>query len=595
MSTTLGYTGPTAVKCNVDRTDENLVPSHNASLMPSSPLQHSAASARMLESSSLDHPASSLDANSPSVTTANTPGCAVQPAFVTIWSWQPVWQGTAFSNQLRTATPPIRNAAGTLLDNIVLTTGGYKRNGNFTPLVTTKTLYVASLLAAEQMIDISRAFPTGYTDIPPVYVWWSTGTRPASTIIMNSYRTYSATGNSFESAPTTDGGIRWTLEGISAMQGPFQQAWFRSVYSNEPRLSECEPTQALFAATRPPVAVEGWTLLQATRTGKSQHAQPTMNGPLHTLGTITHSNAPIQARPTSTEPGMTVNVSEEPSRVPATSEPPVVMGFSKASDTTSPPLPHTSAVNSLIAPGNKASASGPDSSGTDRASQRKVQPTKVSVIDHGSKNSAATLPHKSQPSRTTAHPVPQITLENSQVVQPIPSGGYALRSGPSLVPGGPATVFSGTTYSLLQSGGAIIVNSQTIPIPKVSAKAVGTSHDLQEISMKGSKVLYEGHTLAFTSTLTLGSGNVVTRLALGTNSVGQTVLLGDSVTLSRSNGLSRYAVPSSSSDQTVVVPKIPSKSPDPPSSTSKSASNSIPWIVSMLPMMMVAITLLGRV
>jgi hypothetical protein len=64
----------------------------------------------------------------------------------------------------------------------------------------------------------------------------------------------------------------------------------------------------------------------------------------------------------------------------------------------------------------------------------------------------------------------------------------------------------------------------------LSTGPLQANHGLSTEMLSGSKLLVNGHTLAMNSTITLGSGSVITRVALATDTAGRTVLLGDSIT-----------------------------------------------------------------
>lgn len=88
---------------------------------------------------------------------------------------------------------------------------------------------------------------------------------------------------------------------------------------------------------------------------------------------------------------------------------------------------------------------------------------------------------------------------------------------------------SGTTYPLSSSGSDEAANGHSFvhDNPSTSVQSVRTTY---EASVIDGRVVVDGHVLAINSTLTLGSGNVLTRLAITTNNVGVTLLLGDMIT-----------------------------------------------------------------
>ena len=175
---------------------------------------------------------------------------------------------------------------------------------------------------------------------------------------------------------------------------------------------------------------------------------------------------------------------------------------------------------------------------------------------------------------------PPVTISGDTVATPVASGAYVLQNGLTLSPGGQEAVESGTTYSLLSSGHGLVINAHTVPISTSSAAASQDVGGLTVASLDNGRVLVDGHTLGMSSTLTLGSGSVITRVALTTNRAGQTVVLDDSNTkasvrsLSSSKGIGDRPVKSSSVHSSIVAPT--SNVTLAPSSSSTTSSIGIP-------------------
>ena len=125
-----------------------------------------------------------------------------------------------------------------------------------------------------------------------------------------------------------------------------------------------------------------------------------------------------------------------------------------------------------------------------------------------------------------------VTLPGHMLATPVASNDLVLNAGPTLQPGSPGATVSGTTYSIPSSTAALVVNGHTFPIADASRASAPGHESLPGVTLANGHVLFNGQTLQIHSTATFGSGLVVTRLALTTNSVGQTFLLGDSITRS---------------------------------------------------------------
>ncbi len=86
-----------------------------------------------------------------------------------------------------------------------------------------------------------------------------------------------------------------------------------------------------------------------------------------------------------------------------------------------------------------------------------------------------------------------------------------------------------------------------------SGSAASYLFGVSGLLMKSGNVLFHNHTIAFTSAQTFGSGSIVTRFALTTDSKGHTFLLGDSITLS-SQTVDRKGQKQSSWTASITIP-----------------------------------------
>lgn len=106
--------------------------------------------------------------------------------------------------------------------------------------------------------------------------------------------------------------------------------------------------------------------------------------------------------------------------------------------------------------------------------------------------------------------VPQgspVTLGNDGLATPIASGGFILRGGQTLSPGGSAVVVDGTTYSLAPSG-SVVVNGVTSPIATAGSAITGLSQ------AGGTDLILDGTTLSPGSTAVI-SGTTYSLPATG--------------------------------------------------------------------------------
>lgn len=319
-------------------------------------------------------------------------------------------------------------------------------------------------------------------EIPPVFYWWSTGPHISKEhdhiVIFPKKTTYSSTGDNFLSQPSTEGSVRWNLVPTYSPLDKEQLSWFQSVYSNQPRLSQCDREKTMAVVTRPPVALQAFTVQEATASDLPSRFQPTLTGSLEALNTF----------------------SEHASKVAS--------------------VIHTVSPDQLI---TRTSTSGSDTS----ISRESSAPITKSSVTSGTN------------ATTTTDGRPGEVRESQLHGRPTPVTG---RHGVSTLQGPPAVSESASSH------------------PRVSRE--------------NGHFVFQGHTLAITSTLTIKSGLAITRLALGTDSVGNTVLLGDSTTLSSPiMNMSIYAVPSTSEGVAAGTPSISSMSTAAPSSTAiKSAA-----------------------
>ena len=171
----------------------------------------------------------------------------------------------------------------------------------------------------------------------------------------------------------------------------------------------------------------------------------------------------------------------------------------------------------------------------------------------------------------------------------------------SLSPASSAIATSSTVHILASARSRHITSDRTTPVnqavPESSieeerrssrsgsmiALATHSTHSLSIETLSSDSYLIDGHTLVWNSTLTFGSGTVVTRVALGTDKAGHTFLLGDSIT--KAPGTScvgpcseiRAFIQSTSVDQTSPA-KIQSGSGGLPIANAASSVYRVAWI-----------------
>ena len=407
-------------------------------------------------------------------------------------------------------------------------------------------------------------------------------------VVMSTQTTYPATGTSVLSPPSSEGNVPWKLILVRSNQNSEQLSWFVSVYSDQAPLTRCKTTNFGFMATQPPVAVQGLpTPAPMTENGEPSRSPSALNRPLSILHTINKSSRhtqPTASIPKNSHRGQKVTLTESEVLAAPSVSPAPIPDPAASSDFAIPSPSDASISGSHSKTGVQVSPTDHASTQSDREPPKGQEPSSAFTTMEASAtitNIAGTSP--------AIQPAQPITFEHSLVLRPISSGTYVLQSGLSLVPGDPGTVFSGTTYSLLPSATALVIDSTTIAVPQASSSSLNHPNGGPQVSLKSDEVVYEGKTLAMTSTLTLGSGSVITRLALGTNTNGQTILLGDTLTLSPSNGLSRFAIPSSQGVN-VVTPSLPAAtSPVSTSIESNSSSSRFQWCLSTLLITFVAI------
>ncbi|KAK5165396.1 uncharacterized protein LTR77_008925 [Saxophila tyrrhenica] len=403
--------------------------------------------------------------------------CNVYIPSIYVWNWQPAAVTVAEDGASATPTVPT-NPDGTQTAIITVTTSARMHDGTWEALTSLSTL----------------AFPTGRYDMPASYEWCSSSacsSNSTTTVMMPTSVFYPAASFAYDTVQTATGkGLHWSLHPTYVVAGPLEVSWFRSVYSDQAPLQECKPTSTMGTNGRPPIALQPYGMIGptvSTAEAVSTTAQPI---PAHTLGRIhglatqlTESSAATQAndegdRERQSEHIETANPSEQTTR-------PVQHQSYAAHSTRHPPsVTSTSKLEETV-----------------RVSRYRTDPASSSKI--------AT-------SETTA------TRHDKQE----PAGTYTIHSGKTTPPGGSAVSVPIATIPVVMSG-TTVLNSQISPISNSPSHAVQVFGNVT-LSMTDGNVVFHGQTLVISSTLTIGTGSAITRLALGTDSAGDTVFLGES-------------------------------------------------------------------
>ena len=349
-------------------------------------------------------------------------------------------------------------------------------------------------------------------------------------------------------------GLTWSLFG-RGFNGPgsTEISWLRSVYPHESALQSCSPTTLFFLQQIPPAALQ----LMSTLPAYSQHASSLQNI-WTTLGgaSLTTKAAPAQTTATGVAPtGTTTRLQEIPTSFgsrPSRTEGNRPAKVTRVHVATSlNPQHHSEGITNTQLSGSVAEES------------------------HSSPSRAA---HTSKPI--------QITI-GTDVIEAGSGTEFKIGS-KTLFPAGSAVIISSTTYSLAPAATAVVVNGRTSALhhtDQVHAGSASTSpevhsqvvHGLSMQTKSGTRVLVDGHTLAMDTTMTLGSGSVITRVALATDTAGRTVLLGDLITKAPGTScVGRCSVIKQSIRSTATDGKLMTSSsaaPSDSSGTSRASSN----------------------
>ena len=358
-------------------------------------------------------------------------------------------------------------------------------------------------------------------------------------------------------------GLTWSLFG-RGFNGPgsTEISWLRSVYPHESALQSCSPTTLFFLQQIPPAALQ----LMSTLPAYSQHASSLQNI-WTTLGgaSLTTKAAPAQTTATGVAPtGTTTRLQEIPSSFG--SRP------SRTERNRPAKVTRVHVATSLIPQHHSEGVTNTQLSGS------------VAEESHSSPSRAA---HTSKPI--------QITI-GTDVIEAGSGTEFKIGS-KTLFPAGSAVIISSTTYSLAPAATAVVVNGRTSALhhtdqadtTTVHAESASISstvhsqvvHGVSLQTKSGSRVLVNGHTLAMHTTMTLGSGSVITRVALATDTAGRTVLLGDLITKAPGTScVGRCSVIKQSIRSTATDAKLMTSSSAAPSSssaTSRASSNIRPF------------------
>ena len=385
----------------------------------------------------------------------------------------------------------------------------------------------------------NRAFPTPLTSYDLTYHVYSTRastTLGATSSTLSTLLPYSPTLPAPIPSPNNMQGTHYTLATYSAIGDLF---FYTSAFPEQKALQTCSPIAwlggNLYIGFQPPVAVQ-FTKLQsvtylynsrsdtATTQGSvvlpgSPETSSALNmyqqGPVHVATQAQKPTAVFSAMFTLPHPGIDKNTNIRPPASSATLTARPSLQVSSLPPSTPPAITWD---NSVITA---------DSATRYKIGTQTLYPHGPAITEQGTTLSLAS---SGEAVVVNGHTSPLVKNRPSpKPTQPavsIGSGSYVLEGGPTVIPGGSAVVFSGTTYSALSSGTAIVINGQTIRPTMKSTDDVQVVHGLTVENAGGSKVLVDGHTLAMSATLIIGSGSIFTRVALTTDSDGNTFVMG---------------------------------------------------------------------
>ena len=343
---------------------------------------------------------------------------------------------------------------------------------------------------------------------------------------------------------------------------PDQLSWFTSVYSDQVPLQECTVTYDGPIYDRPPIALQHMSLVaQASRAAESTETSPTstqmralktlgllpglstttsldhdQDSTLLTIGEGRHTSS-TNGRPyfasTSQTSGQSISVISESdyahtSHHSASSS--AVNGPSTHAGRPSPtPISYGATITSAGATAPTLLSSvytiGSQTSPPGESALRVVD----STLSQASSTSGFVVNgHTGSISRQQQTTASLDTAESTVTTRA--SIKYHQSDSQTLETNGPALTAPHSVSSPASSGSTTVVTSQDPSMAASSLKNPVTVHGLPSVSIESGHVFVGGKTLVMGSTLTLGTGTIVTQVALGTNSAGRTVLLGDSTT-----------------------------------------------------------------
>jgi hypothetical protein len=486
--------------------------------------------------------------------------CNVYIPFVYVWLWLPVYFTLDENGQ--STTPDVRtNAAGTQTAVISVITSQRYEEGDFFDGFAATLYDVTSHNQQHYFANSCSTFPTGLYEMPPMYEWCSSSACALESIQHVNVPTsvpFPAKNFGYKPVQDFDGkGVNYVLATTIAAAGPDERDWWMSAYSDQRPVQSCKPTSVFGLIGKPPIAAQPILITEVTPTATTATTSENVDERLRTfapvggaaIGASTITGNDHMIAPTSRKSTKPQN---KPDDGPAATE---------VSSRASFPLPSAQDQRQHTGQNSHGSAPAPKSwTGASRSpsTQLLVLPASdsadnkgtqvfLSRVGAGPSSRTPPFPHPSLTAADSRHKTsavpesaaPVFTLPGSQVVSAAKSGVYRLADGQTIARGGSAVVVRSTTYSLVQDGQAIVVNGDTLPMPGATGAAVQVVGSMTMLVTKD-HVLFDGNTLAATSTLTVGSGSVVTRLALTTDSAGSTFVLGDSITLRKTTAESDH-------------------------------------------------------
>ncbi|KAK3721109.1 hypothetical protein LTR37_003399 [Vermiconidia calcicola] len=417
--------------------------------------------------------------------------------------------------------PITTNAAGTQISTITVTTGAYEKGGTWSPLDGISTI----------------TFPTGYVDIPNAFIWWSTSgssSGPKNHIAMSTATPYSAAYPGVVPVPTEDpGGLQWHLYLKTDQMYWEEFNWLRSAYPTEPWL-RCQPTTWFDTGMQPPVAMQAMGLLNApSRTSPPADTMGTSLTQFLTIATIGGSEAAATVRASEHS-----TLSLLHSSLLATKSTPVPLVSSAQLTKSFGPMldPMSSSVlseehDNPLKPGGEHMADPKSQSQLFDANSAVWPSTSApmttvqrSHVQHLTMQAENAGPSSKVGDTDVSTPPQQEGSRMTPAESTVVLGNYGQARGSTTVPEPPNSVWPPG----VASAGDHSIGSISSHATETAARAYGVAG----LSVNGGHIIFRGHQLRLKSTVTFGSGSVLTRLALETNSIGQTVLVGDSTTKS---------------------------------------------------------------